>query len=94
MLCGIDVLVREKFERLKGRKIGLVTNHTGRDRQGRATTDLLHTADGVNLVALFSPEHGIRGELDKRTSATATDEKTGLPVFSLYGKRRKPTRKR
>lgn len=88
--CGIDVLEAEKFERLKGRKLGLVTNHTGRDRQGRATADVLHAAGGMTLVALFGPEHGIRGELDQATIADGTDAKTGLPVFSLYGKRRKP----
>jgi uncharacterized protein YbbC (DUF1343 family)/CubicO group peptidase (beta-lactamase class C family) len=89
-LTGIDVLVREKFARLQGRKIGLVTNHTGRDRDGRATIDLLHQAPGVTLVALFSPEHGIRGALDDKVG-DGKDEKTGLPVFSLYGPRRKPS---
>jgi uncharacterized protein YbbC (DUF1343 family) len=87
---GIDVLVKEKFRRLKGRKVGLVTNHTGQDREGRATIDLLHQAEGVKLVALFSPEHGIRGALDEKVSDTR-DRKTGLPVYSLYGSRRKPT---
>jgi uncharacterized protein YbbC (DUF1343 family) len=87
---GIDVLVRERFARLKGRRVGLVTNHTGRDRDGRATIDLLHQAPGVTLVALFSPEHGLRGAADARVADTR-DEKTGLPVFSLYGPRRKPT---
>ncbi|MCI0376950.1 MAG: DUF1343 domain-containing protein [Gemmataceae bacterium] len=90
VLPGIDVLVKEKFERLKGRRIGLVTNHTGRDRQGRATIDLLHQARGVTLVALFSPEHGIRGILDEKVGDTK-DEKTGLPIYSLYGSRRRPT---
>src|SRR5262249_50870850 len=88
--AGIDVLVREKFGRLKGRNVGLVTNHTGRDRDGRATIDLLHQAEGVRLVALFSPEHGIRGALDEKV-ADSKDEKTGLPVYSLYGDRRRPT---
>jgi uncharacterized protein YbbC (DUF1343 family)/CubicO group peptidase (beta-lactamase class C family) len=88
--CGIDVLEAEKFERFKGRNVGLVTNHTGRDRQGRATADVLHAADGMKVVALFSPEHGIRGELDESNITDGTDPKTGLPVFSLYGKRRKP----
>jgi uncharacterized protein YbbC (DUF1343 family)/CubicO group peptidase (beta-lactamase class C family) len=88
--CGIDVLEAEKLERLKGRKVGLVTNHTGRDRQGRATADILHAAEETKLVALFSPEHGIRGELDQPNITDTTDAKTGLPVFSLYGKRRKP----
>lgn len=89
-LTGIDVLVRDKFAPLKGRKVGLVTNHTGRDREGRATIDLLHAAPGVKLVSLFSPEHGIRGALDAKVP-DSKDEKTGLPVWSLYGKRRKPT---
>ncbi len=84
------MLVAEKFARLKGRKVGLVTNHTGRDRDGRATIDLLHQAEGVQLVALFSPEHGIRGALDAKVS-DSRDDKTGLPVYSLYGPRRKPT---
>src|SRR5207244_7135483 len=66
VLTGIDLLVRENFARLKGRRVGLVTNHTGVDRDGRATIDLLHNAEGVTLVALFSPEHGIRGALDER----------------------------
>jgi uncharacterized protein YbbC (DUF1343 family) len=86
----IDVLVKEKFRRLQGRKVGLVTNHTGLDREGRTTIDLLHQADGVRLVALFSPEHGIRGALDARVE-DGKDAKTGLPVYSLYGKRKKPT---
>jgi uncharacterized protein YbbC (DUF1343 family)/CubicO group peptidase (beta-lactamase class C family) len=87
---GIDVLVAENFARLKGSKVGLVTNHTGLDSQGRATIDLLHKAPGVELVALFSPEHGIRGALDEKV-ADSKDDKTGLPIYSLYGERRKPT---
>jgi uncharacterized protein YbbC (DUF1343 family) len=87
---GIDVLVREGFARLKGRRLGLVTNHTGQDRSARATIDLLHKAEGVTLVALFSPEHGIRGLLDEKVG-DSTDEKTGKPIYSLYGKRRRPT---
>ncbi len=90
VLTGIDVLAEEKFARLKGRKVGLVTNHTGRSADGTATIDLLAKAEGVTLVALFSPEHGIRGELDEKVGDT-TDAKTGLPVYSLYGDRRKPT---
>jgi uncharacterized protein YbbC (DUF1343 family) len=90
VLTGIDVLERERFARLRGRKVGLVTNHTGVNRDGRATIDLLHEAEGVTLVALFSPEHGIRGALDEKV-ADSKDEKTGLPVYSLYGERRKPT---
>ncbi len=87
---GLDVLVRDKFASLKGRNVALVTNHTGRTATGESVIDLLHKAEGVKLVALFSPEHGIRGELDEKV-ADGKDEKTGLPVFSLYGERRKPT---
>jgi uncharacterized protein YbbC (DUF1343 family)/CubicO group peptidase (beta-lactamase class C family) len=90
VLTGLDVLVREKFARLKGRRVGLVTNHTGLDREGRTAIDLLHQAPGVKLVALFSPEHGIRGAVDAQVP-DARDERTGLPIYSLYGKRRKPT---
>jgi uncharacterized protein YbbC (DUF1343 family)/CubicO group peptidase (beta-lactamase class C family) len=90
VLTGIDVLVRDDFRQLKGRKIGLVTNHTGVARDGRTTIDLLHQARDVKLVALFSPEHGIRGKLDSKVG-DSRDEKTGLLVYSLYGERRRPT---
>ncbi len=89
VLTGIDVLKRDGFRRLKDRKIGLVTNHTGLDREGQSTIDLLHKADGVTLISLFSPEHGIRGVLDKPVP-DGNDEKTGLPVYSLYGERKRP----
>lgn len=88
-LNGIDVLVKNNFAPLKGKRIGLVTNHTGQDRERNATIDLLKAAPGVTLVALFSPEHGIRGALDENVG-DSKDEKTGLPVYSLYGDRRKP----
>lgn len=90
VLTGIDVLKKQNFAILKGKKIGLVTNHTGKDRDGNTTIDLLAKADGVTLVTLFSPEHGIRGEKDEKVG-DGKDEKTGLPVYSLYGERRKPT---
>lgn len=90
VMNGIDVLKRDGFRQLRGRNIGLITNHTGIDREGNSTIDLLHAAPGLKLVALFSPEHGIRGELDQEKIGDTTDPKTGLPIFSLYGKRRTP----
>jgi uncharacterized protein YbbC (DUF1343 family)/CubicO group peptidase (beta-lactamase class C family) len=87
---GIDVLKRDGFAKLRGKRIGLVSNHTGRDCQGNATVDLFHKAEGVSLVALFSPEHGVRGALDENVK-DGIDEATGLPIYSLYGPRRKPT---
>jgi uncharacterized protein YbbC (DUF1343 family)/CubicO group peptidase (beta-lactamase class C family) len=89
VLNGIDVLARDGFRALRGRRVGLVTNHTGRDRAGTSTIDLLHRAEGVTLVALFSPEHGLRGEVD-RPVPDGKDDKTGLPVYSLYGERHRP----
>lgn len=90
VLPGIDVLKAEQFAILKGKSIGLVTNHTGQDRDGNSTIDLLAKANGVKLVKLFSPEHGIRGEKDEKVG-DGKDDKTGLPIYSLYGERRKPT---
>jgi uncharacterized protein YbbC (DUF1343 family) len=91
VLNGIDVLKRDGFRQLRGRKIGLITNHTGIDRERNSTIDLLHAAPDVKLVALFAPEHGIRGELDQEKIGDTIDAKTGLPVFSLYGERRTPS---
>jgi uncharacterized protein YbbC (DUF1343 family) len=91
VLTGIDVLQRDGFKKLKGRHIGLITNHTGLSRDGKRTADLLHGADGVKLVALFSPEHGIAGALDRDGIANGRDEATGLPIYSLYGETRRPT---
>ncbi len=90
VLTGLDLLAASKFASLKGRNVALVTNHTGRTAAGESVIDLLHKAEGVKLVALFSPEHGIRGELDEKVG-DGKDEKTGLPVYSLCGERRKPT---
>jgi uncharacterized protein YbbC (DUF1343 family)/CubicO group peptidase (beta-lactamase class C family) len=88
-LSGIDVLRAEGFAPLRGKRVGLVTNHTGRARDGATTIDLLFGARDVKLVALFSPEHGIRGVLDAKVPSE-TDEKTGLPIHSLYGETRRP----
>ncbi len=89
VLNGIDVLERDNFKQLAGLRIGLVTNHTGRDRDGRQTIDILNKAAGVKLVALFSPEHGIRGVADEKVS-DSKDDATGLPIYSLYGETRRP----
>src|SRR4029077_19666872 len=64
VLPGLDVLERDQFQRLQGRRVGLITNHTGVNRRGVGTAQLLSKASGVKLVALFSPEHGIAGQLD------------------------------
>jgi len=90
VLSGIDVLLRDRFEPLRGLRVGLITNHTGHDRDRSPTIDLLHRAEGVTLKALFSPEHGIRGVRDERVG-DGIDEKTGLPIYSLYGERRQPS---
>ncbi len=88
------MLVVQDFAPLRGKRIGLITNHTGVACGGRTTIDLLFRAgegaEGVKLVALFSPEHGIRGTEDEAV-ASGVDEATGLPVYSLYGKTRRPT---
>jgi uncharacterized protein YbbC (DUF1343 family)/CubicO group peptidase (beta-lactamase class C family) len=89
VLNGIDVLARDGFKELRNLRVGLITNHTGRDRSGRQTIDVLRDAPGVKLMALFSPEHGIRGQADEKIS-DSKDEKTGLPVYSLYGETRRP----
>ncbi|MDQ3801092.1 MAG: DUF1343 domain-containing protein [Acidobacteriota bacterium] len=90
VLNGIDVLEKEKFKRLENLRIGLVTNHTGKNLSGKPTIDVLKEAPNVRLVALFAPEHGIRGLLDQEKISDSTDEKTGLPIYSLYGETRKP----
>lgn len=89
---GIDVLRDAGFRGLEGKKVGLITNPSGVDSTGRATVDILFEAKEVDLVALFAPEHGIYGDRPAGESiAKRTDERTGLPVFSLYGDTKKPT---
>src|SRR5947209_2101895 len=90
VLCGTDVLERDGLAALKGQRIGLITNHTGLNREGKATVDLLAEAQHCRLTTLFSPEHGIRGAVDAAVS-DSTDAVTGLPVYSLYGTRTRPT---
>jgi uncharacterized protein YbbC (DUF1343 family)/CubicO group peptidase (beta-lactamase class C family) len=89
-LTGIDVLAAEQFARLRGKRVGLLTNQTGRSASGESTIDLLAHASGVTLVALFSPEHGIRGAVDDNVESSR-DDKTGLPIHSLYGATLRPT---
>ena len=89
VLNGIDVLEKENFKSLEGLKIGLVTNHTGRNLAGKQTIDILFEAKNLKLVSLFAPEHGIRGQADEKVS-DSIDEKTNLPIYSLYGDTRRP----
>jgi uncharacterized protein YbbC (DUF1343 family) len=86
---GIDVLHASGYAALQGMRIGLITNHTGIDRAGNPTVDLLRSAPGVTLAAIFTPEHGLRGTADEKVG---DEEYHGIPVQSLYGERRKPTR--
>jgi uncharacterized protein YbbC (DUF1343 family) len=89
---GVEVLVSDSLHLLRGKRVGLLTNHSGRDRQGRSTIDLLYHAPGVKLVALFAPEHGIRGvEKAGAKIASSVDSATGVPIYSLYGGRNVPT---
>ena len=87
---GLDVLEVQKFAPLRNRHVGLITNHTGLDSEGRSVADLISHAPGVHLVALFSPEHGLAGRNDEKI-ASQKDAATGLPIFSLYGETMRPT---
>jgi uncharacterized protein YbbC (DUF1343 family)/CubicO group peptidase (beta-lactamase class C family) len=86
---GIDVLHATNYEALRGLRIGLITNATALDRAGNPTVDLIRSAPGIQLVALFSPEHGFRVNLDDDLG-DEVDRATGLPIYSLYGETRKP----
>ena len=88
---GLEVLIESRFEILRNKRVGLITNPTGVDRELRSTIDLFYDAPEVNLVALFGPEHGVRGNFGAGEKVySSTDFKTGLPTYSLYGKFRKP----
>ena len=94
VIPGIEVLEQNGFEELLGKRVGLVTNPSGVDRQLRSTIDILFEAPQVNLVALYGPEHGVRGDAYAGDHVESTkDPKTGLPVYSLYGPTREPTQK-
>jgi uncharacterized protein YbbC (DUF1343 family) len=89
-LTGLDVLASDGFKALAGKRVGLITNQTGIDRDGKRGIDLMRKA-GVNLVALFSPEHGFLGTEDRSGLGDTKDPETGIQVFSLYGKTLRPT---
>jgi uncharacterized protein YbbC (DUF1343 family) len=89
---GIEVLRESGFEALKGKRVGLITNPTGVDNSLQATIDILNEAPEVKLVALFAPEHGVRGDITAGTTVSNTvDAATGVKVYSLYGATKKPT---
>jgi uncharacterized protein YbbC (DUF1343 family) len=92
VLTGIDVLEAENFSRLRGLRVGIITNHTGRNREGKSNIDLMRRSSNFTLVRVFSPEHGLYGDLDKKVSSFL-DSRTGLTVYSLYGDTRRPTKK-
>ena len=91
VLTGIDALQRDGFKQLEGQKIGLITNQTGISRLGVSNIQVLHEAVNVNLLAIFSPEHGLFGKLDVPLIEDSKDTATGIRVFSLYGSTRRPT---
>lgn len=89
---GVEVLRERNFAGLDGMRVGLVTNPSGVDSQLKSTIDILHDAENVNLVALFAPEHGVRGDIYAGGRVeSGKDPKTGLPVYSLYGSTREPS---
>jgi uncharacterized protein YbbC (DUF1343 family) len=89
---GVEVLLTDSLHLLRGKRVGLITNHSGRDRAGTSTIDLLARAPGVKLVALYGPEHGIRGAAEAGVKiASSRDSATGVPVHSLYGATQVPT---
>ena len=92
IMTGIEVLKQTKFKAIEGKRVGLITNPTGVDNNLKSTIDILHEAPNVNLVALYGPEHGVRGDVHAGDKIdTFTDPNTGVPVYSLYGATRKPT---
>jgi uncharacterized protein YbbC (DUF1343 family) len=91
VLTGIDVLSRDEFAPLSGRRVALITNHTGVDRHGQSTIRHLHTAENVELVKIFSPEHSLSGKLDIPLIPDGIETGSGVPILSLYGDVRRPT---
>ncbi len=88
---GADILMRDSLHLLRGKRVGLITNHTGRHSNGAMLVDSL-VRSGINVVALFGPEHGVRGFAQAGAKVSdSVDAKTGIPIISLYGKHKKPT---
>ena len=92
VIPGVEVLFTDSVHLIRGKRVGLITNHSGRDRKGTSTIDLLFRAPGVKLTALFGPEHGLRGIAKAGEKVASTvDSATGVPVYSLYGDVQAPT---
>ena len=91
VLTGLDVLERNSFRELAGQRVGLITNHTGRNQAGQSAVTLLQNAANVKLKVLFSPEHGFEGKLDIAKVSDSEDKGSGIKIFSLYGETRRPT---
>jgi len=92
VIPGLEVLVRDSLHLIRGKRVGLITNQSAVTRSGELAADLLARTPGVNLVALFGPEHGIRGELEAGATVTAgRDARTGVPIYSLYDRTQRPT---
>lgn len=92
VIPGVEVLLTDSLHLIRGKRVGLLTNHSGRDRRGTSTIDLLYRAPGVRLTALFGPEHGIRGEAKAGEKVgSGVDSATGVPIYSLYGDAQVPT---
>ena len=92
VIPGIEVLLTDSLHLVRGHRVGLITNHSGRDRAGTSSIDLLHRAPGVRLTAIFGPEHGVRGVARAGEKVPSTvDSATGVPMFSLYGETLTPT---
>lgn len=93
VLTGADILISENLDLIKGKKLGIITNHTAILSDGTHLVDTLANIDGISIKALFGPEHGIRGDASAGEKiGDNVDAKTGIPVYSLYGKNRKPTK--
>ena len=92
VIPGVEVLLSDSIHLVRGKRVGLITNHSGRDRTGTSTIDLLYKAPGVRLTALFAPEHGLRGAAQAGESVeSSVDSATRVPIYSLYGATQVPT---